>query len=176
VPHLPAIPEVEFAGRVFALGPVFTTLAREGDQYRFCETGGVLFGYHTDDNDLVITQATGPGPRARHGWRSFEPDTRYCQERLEAVFQESEGAISYVGEWHTHPHGGLRPSRLDFESMMELARDPDVRLRQPALWIFRPASLLGWKRPAEHAVWVLDSSMLRWQRASPQWLNRIPGE
>ena len=54
----------------------------------------------------------GPGPRARHGARSFEPDSAYCQRLLGAVYRESGGAIAYQGDWHTHPHGAVEPSEL----------------------------------------------------------------
>lgn len=34
------------------------------------ETGGILIG-RSDDKDLLVTQALGPGPKAHHGARSL---------------------------------------------------------------------------------------------------------
>jgi len=164
-----------FPGRLFVVTAVREILRLEAARLHFRETGGILLGYRTDENDLVITEATGPGPQARHGWRSFEPDTRYCQERLNATYRQTGGAIGYLGEWHTHPFGSTRPSRLDLQAMLDIAREPDPRLREPALWIYRPAGrYLRWRRPEEHAVWIVDAATVSWQASSIFWLDEIP--
>lgn len=118
---MPDIQPVDFPGQVFVAEAVWTRVRRETARFRFRETGGVLFGYR-DDESLVITEATGPGPRARHRRTWFEPDTAYCQAQLSIVYQRTGGAVSYLGEWHTHPCGSTRPSQQDLKSCSPLRK------------------------------------------------------
>lgn len=164
-----------FPGRLFVAETVRVTLRREARRFTVSETGGILLGYRTDENDLVVTEATGPGPGARHRRNSFEPDTAYCQARMTAAYERTGGAISYLGEWHTHPHGSTRPSRQDLRSMLALADDPSVRQPEPLLWIYRPRRrLLMWDHPEELFVAVLDREAVAWQWADVLWLATVP--
>lgn len=163
---------IPFPGRLFAASSVLKVFRREAAQWRFKETGGVLFGYRTGDNDIVVTEATGPGPRAKHGWLTFEPDTGYCQKLLERIYQDSKGAISYIGDWHTHPHCTVRPSSIDVASMVALARDADVRQSKPVLWIFRPGDeLLGCHWREANGAYVFDSTRNVIEEANVSWFD-----
>lgn len=172
---MPKLPSMIFNGRLFVVSAARDAIAMEAGSFRFRETGGVIFGYRTSDDDVVLTEVTGPGPRACHGFRSFRPDTRYCQARLAETYQQSNGAITYQGEWHTHPHGLTSPSRLDMKSMMRLATDPDVRQPTPILWVFRPADeVLGMRWQEEHSVFLLDAPSKKWRPIRINWLAAVP--
>jgi integrative and conjugative element protein (TIGR02256 family) len=143
-----------FGGRVFATETVRTTMRRSSARFRFRETGGVLLGYRVGE-DIVVTEATGPGPHALHGRTFFRPDTRYCQRCLEEAYEQTEGVVTYLGEWHSHPHGSSWPSRKDCETMAGIAGDADYRQPEPLLWIYRPSDVfLPWYYSEEMAVWV----------------------
>lgn len=171
---MPPLRELTFPGCVFAVETVLETFRHETARLPFSETGGVLFGYRTADREIVVTEATGPGPRAKHGWSFFEPDTHYFQEQLSEVYRRSRGAITYVGDWHTHPYGSLRPSGRDSTAMLNLARSGDVRLQEPLLWIYRSGRrLLRWSVPERDAVWVLDAPDRGWWMAPVQWVTAV---
>ena len=111
MPNVSAVQHLTSPARVFVSRAAYDVVRAESRRFTFRETGGVLFGYRVG-TEVVVTAATGPGPRARHGARSFEPDSAYCQRLLGAVYRESGGAIAYQGDWHTHPHGAVEPSEL----------------------------------------------------------------
>jgi integrative and conjugative element protein (TIGR02256 family) len=153
---------------IFVVRCVLEFVRAEAAKYRCRETGGALFGYWTSDGNAVITAATGPGPRARHGWVSFEPDTTHCQEQLNEVYQRTTGAITYLGEWHTHPRGRPCPSTRDIATMCDVARDVQSRQARPLLWII--ATRL--RRKEQHGIWMLNPPKCRCMEIS--WLDAVP--
>ena len=161
---MPNVQPVDFPGRVFIRDTVWMRIRRETARFRFRETGGVLFGYR-NDMDIVIVEATGPGPRARHCRTWFEPDTAYCQARLAAIYERTGGAISYLGEWHTHPCGSTKPSFQDLKSMLSLAKDPGTRQPEPLLLIFRPENtVLIWGWMEDYSISILDIKSKNWHK------------
>lgn len=124
---------------------------------RWRETGGVVFGYIVAgvECQLVVTQVTGPGSRARHGFRTFAPDGAYCQAALEKVYRESGAVVSYLGDWHSHAVGSTRPSLRDVATMRDVAEDEEYRITIPLLLISR-FSLI--RRGFHLAAYVFDSN------------------
>lgn len=122
------------------------------------ETGGVLLGYHAG-RDLVVTEVVGPGPTAKHTSTSFVPDLDYQHRAIAETFHNSGGTETYLGDWHTHPHGSLRLSKKDLRALRMIARAADAQTPQPvmllvaghgdawryAAWQLRP---LPWLPPA----------------------------
>lgn len=99
------------------------------------ETGGMLLGYVADNNDVVVTTIIGPGPAAKHSRYAFEPDAEYQQAKLEAHYRVTEGKESYLGDWHTHPHGPCIPSRTDKRTLAHIALTPSSRIKYPVMAI-----------------------------------------
>lgn len=166
---------VTFPGRLYVVSGVRAVIRLEAFRFRFLETGGVLFGYRTDEDDIVVTEATGPGPKARHRRSSFEPDTAYCQARLVSTYERTGGTISYLGEWHTHPYGSTRPSQQDLRSMLILAEDPATRQPEPLLWIYRPTyGLFTWRWKEDYSVSIVDIPTKAWRTTSATWLDAVP--
>lgn len=119
------------------MSSAFTAIRTEANRWRVRETGGILVGYWSDNKIAVITHATGPGPDAHHGLSTFEPDSRFSQQQLNSIYMGSEGRLSYVGDWHTHPLGSLVPSDSDSETTFGVADDPTYRAPRPILMLFR---------------------------------------
>lgn len=94
------------------------------------ETGGALLGWR-DGPDAVVARGLGPGPRAQHGFRSFEPDAAWQVEQGRRIYRESNRTIAYIGDWHSHPIGALVPSAQDREAVETIATDPGFRAPQP---------------------------------------------
>lgn len=100
------------------------------------ETGGILIGYKTD-NQFVVTHATGPGPKAKHSLFNFRRDVQYCNEQLLQFFEESDGVLTYLGEWHTHPIGRPIPSWVDDKEMHAISKTEIYQNDLPLLFIIR---------------------------------------
>lgn len=76
------------------------------------ETGGILVGTWSGDCARV-TNVVGPGPSANHERRSFEPDQAWQVAEVARLWRISGGQAAYLGDWHTHPDGRPRLSRVD---------------------------------------------------------------
>jgi hypothetical protein len=88
------------------------------------ETGGVLFGAHTPDDELVVFHATGPGGDADHRAAEFAPDIEHAQAVLQSIRREWD--VVWIGTWHTHPGGMNRLSSGDIAQMREFVEDPGL--------------------------------------------------
>lgn len=88
------------------------------------ETGGVLFGTRTPDDELLIYRATGPGPNAEHHAAEFSPDTDHAQQLLDRLRREKD--VVWVGTWHKHPAEMNSLSGGDVAQMREFVEDPDL--------------------------------------------------
>jgi len=68
------------------------------------ETGGLLMGYLSASQGVpVILLASGPGPRAVHSRTRYRPDYQYDEARVAQVYEQSQGRVLYLGDWHTQP-------------------------------------------------------------------------
>ena len=87
------------------------------------ETGGILLGDDATDG-IVIRHAGGPGPKATRGERTFMRDLDHARRLADSAW--SEDRSQWIGEWHTHPTGGLSPSEVDLHSYMRHLHDPEL--------------------------------------------------
>lgn len=99
------------------------------------ETGGILMGRVPQPEQLLITQVSPPGPKARKRRYSFSRDTRFLQKWLDQRAEQSDGAEDYVGEWHVHHALDGPPSRTDRRSLWRIARRANYPTEQPVLLI-----------------------------------------
>ena len=110
------------------------------------ESGGVLLGYATDDAAVVVDMV-GPGPDALHGPNGFVPDAGYQEAEIAQRYEASGRVVTYVGDWHSHPHGLGRVSRLDLRTLQAIAHEPTARAPTPIMLIVfdrEPWSLAAW--------------------------------
>lgn len=127
MPHLP--PRLTKArGHLYVPAPSLAELVAEGWRTWPDETGGVLLGID-HGSDLEVNTVIGPGPRATHARYTFEPDSEWQAEQVAAAWHRNP-ALEYLGDWHTHPGGTTRFSRLDTETAQSIADAPQAR--QPA--------------------------------------------
>ena len=76
------------------------------------EAGGVLLGAYRGA-DLEVSGLTKPGPGDERRLYSFTRADQLHDEANRIAWTASGGTVSYVGEWHTHPWGGVTPSSTD---------------------------------------------------------------
>lgn len=90
------------------------------------EAGGQMFALITNEGRYWdVVHVSGPRPmdqRSRFGV-CFNREVE--QSEIDAAFEEG---LHYVGDWHTHPEPAPNPSRRDFLSMQQIARDSQHQL------------------------------------------------
>lgn len=94
------------------------------------ESGGVLFGWRSG-SDKVVVDVSGPGPKALHGRYRFLPDHDWQVEQIRLRFVRSNGAIDYLGDWHSHPDGVAATSAEDQATLRRISR----RVPEPVMLI-----------------------------------------
>ena len=78
------------------------------------ETGGLLFGERNDAAlTITVDAATGPPADSTHSPLGFERGTEGTNETVAAFTQHTPGGATYLGDWHTHPHGVAALSATD---------------------------------------------------------------
>jgi integrative and conjugative element protein (TIGR02256 family) len=131
-------------------------MVQEGKRALPNETGGVLMGYWPSESTVVITQVIGPGSNARHARYAFDPDLDFHDREIERVYTESERISTYLGDWHTHPHGGNGTSQRDRKTLLNIACAPEARAPKPLMAILsirRDCALAVWHWEGKHFLW-----------------------
>ena len=123
--------------RVVLPRAVLAEMSREAQRSHPDESGGVLMGYtdRTDQNLISVTSQIGPGPNAMHRPHRFEPDADWQRDEVARCYEQSGRIATYLGDWHSHPGGSARPSRLDRKTARSIARSPEARLPNPLMVI-----------------------------------------
>jgi integrative and conjugative element protein (TIGR02256 family) len=106
-------------------GVVAEAVEESGRRYPH-ETGGVLVGYWAE-RQAVVTNVVGPGPLASHRETRFEPDYDHHDEQVARLYTASGGALTYLGDWHSHGAGSPYLSMKDRSTLYGIATDPGSR-------------------------------------------------
>lgn len=106
----------------------------EAEAWAPLETGGMLLGYREGSN-VVVQNILSAGPGAVRGASKFEPDGAWQQTRLDKIYEQSGRITTYLGDWHSHPRGGARPSKTDRETYQRVADEPESRAPNPVILI-----------------------------------------
>lgn len=97
--------------------------------YANTEAGGVLIGERRGQH-IVITDISEPGSGDIRKRCRFERKGDHHQQKVNKLFEQSDGCLVYLGEWHTHPEDSPHPSHTDMKSWLAglIATDPMVLL------------------------------------------------
>jgi integrative and conjugative element protein (TIGR02256 family) len=78
------------------------------------EAGGVLLGrFLKDCSDVVVDLVTVPMSNDKRMRYSFYRSKKQHQQIIDQYWKESNGTVTYLGEWHTHPEAFPVPSKVD---------------------------------------------------------------
>lgn len=138
-------------------GDVRNAMVTEAERAFPDETGGVLLGYWTASHDeVVVTDMVGPGPHAIHRPYSFVPDAHYHEHEIARLYEAANRRITYLGDWHTHPHGPAYLSRQDCRTLRRISNYREARAPEPlmavlargirwrmGLWALKPPRTMG---------------------------------
>ncbi len=111
------------------------------------ETGGILIGCYRGGN-IEVTGRTLPGPSdVRRPFTFVRMDGAH-QAAASGAWSRSGGTHTWVGEWHTHPSGGVVPSAIDLRSWSRLVKGTRLPM------IFALAVPGGWGLFLTRPSWV----------------------
>jgi integrative and conjugative element protein (TIGR02256 family) len=98
------------------------------------EVGGWLLGYWSEDSTaVVLTHATPPAVRGTP--LGITISGRGHRRRFDDAWAASEGRVTFLGDWHSHPGGAAAPSRTDERAMSQLAEIGDYGTPEPIIAI-----------------------------------------
>lgn len=124
-------------------------IVEEARRWMPLETGGVLLGYRAEEDSTVVVKETiGAGPAALHREHTFLPDTEYQEAEIARKYGLSGRKRTYLGDWHAHPGGGGRLSRLDLRTLRAIAGAPEARAPFPIMIVAyggNPWRLSAWR-------------------------------
>jgi len=96
----------------------------EVDNAKGIETGGILVGVRLMNDDIIITHATSPGPKAIKSKYSFQKDFDYTLRIMKMLYRKY--SVIYLGEWHKHPTNNVNYSCADLASMLSITSINDL--------------------------------------------------
>lgn len=154
--------------RVWIERSALQLMVDDGSRWAPEETGGILVGYWAGDEETVVTAAIDAGPNSTHHAGGFLPDADYQAAQIAKLYEQSGRYHGYLGDWHTHPLGGLSLSRTDRGTMRRIARHADARCPRPLMMLL--ADSMAWQA----AVWstVRRLGLLRPHPAALQIFER----
>jgi integrative and conjugative element protein (TIGR02256 family) len=117
------------------------------------ETGGILLGFDAGPlTEALVMEAGDPGPQAERRQDFFRRDVEHAQRLADEAFTRTTSR--WIGEWHTHPHGDLAPSRKDLRTYRGFLRDPELAFDSFVAVIVGPGDD-GWTKPRA-AAWLIE--------------------
>jgi len=99
------------------------------------ETGGALVG-RLDGRTLRVHAACGPGPRGALSYWTVLVDGNHATKFCNRYYDNTNGRIDYVGDWHCHLGWSLTPSGRDRQAMETMAPFARLLAQNPVSLIF----------------------------------------
>lgn len=121
--------------RVWVASSTLAQMVKDADFHFPNETGGVFMGYWSSEDEVVITDAIGGGPRAQRSPMKFLPDAEFQLAGIEEIYRASRSSRSYLGDWHTHPRGNLSLSPTDRATLKRIAGTAAARAKSPIMML-----------------------------------------
>lgn len=78
------------------------------------ERGGVIMGKLYPNKNLVVITNIIEAPTESKRNNRYEMDVKYIQKEINKIWKKSNGTVTYLGDWHTHPEVNPKPSLMDY--------------------------------------------------------------
>lgn len=83
------------------------------------ENGGILMGeLYPKSNRIKITHIL-VCEHSKNSKYALELNIKCLQKQMEKIWDESNGTITYLGDWHTHPESNPKPSYIDYKTFVK---------------------------------------------------------
>lgn len=125
---------------IFILKSLVKSILNETKVHYPLETGGMLVGYLKEKNYYIL-DIIDAGPEAIHKTDYFLPDGKYQQPILEQKFFKSNGKVTFLGDWHSHPNADSYLSKLDMETLKNISEDEGAQITCPIFIIIGTSPL-----------------------------------
>jgi integrative and conjugative element protein (TIGR02256 family) len=113
---------LRFSAQAFSIFEKYRQIKRRN------EAGGILLGRLLAGNEVVVEQATKPGPLDRSGLYFFDRSREAAQKIVNREWEKSHGEVIYLGEWHTHPEDYPSPSCRDRTMIRNMFTDTRMEI------------------------------------------------
>lgn len=98
------------------------------------ETGGILIGHYTEDNNTaIITEFLTAPSDSDSGFTWFYRGTSGVIQKLNTIWNEKRHY--YIGEWHYHPNSSSSLSNQDIKQMKSISKIKSYNCPEPILLI-----------------------------------------
>ena len=84
------------------------------------ETGGILLGKFNKENRVIEITEIYELKTSLFSRILYKRSARKAQKIIDRRWHQTNGAINYIGEWHTHPNMQAIPSSTDINSLKEI--------------------------------------------------------
>lgn len=138
-----SVPLTPSEGQMIVRATALTAMRSAADNAFPNETGGLLMGWVYADG-IEVTTVIGAGPGAIMSPRSFTPDRDWQYEQIDRLFYDTNGAIRYLGEWHSHPSASTGLSGLDRSLLRDIAATPASQCQTPVMGILAGGGKSKW--------------------------------
>ena len=108
-------------------------LISDANKWKPYETGGVFMGYISEDGDIVVTDMIDCGENSKHSRYGFCPDQEYQLDKIADIYRETNGLVTYLGDWHTHPNSSTQLSNIDKRTIVRVATTPEAKIKKPIM-------------------------------------------
>lgn len=119
---------------VFSLSSdVYGKLSSYRENYHFRnESGGIIVGVlKPAENMIIATDVTEPQKKDKCDTFTYKRAEYGHQDIMDKLWDESQHAKTYLGEWHTHNQRIPHPSFVDRRNWMEISKR-----KQNSDWLF----------------------------------------
>src|SRR5687767_5862221 len=121
--------------RIVVQAQAVAVMMQERRKVILTETGGPMVGY-VEKDEVIVTGAAGPGPRAKLTPFSVVVDGVFAQKFCDDALRQSGGKVDYVGDWHCHPAFSVDPSADDLRAMKTMAEFEHCPTAEPVSLIW----------------------------------------
>ncbi|CZR07952.1 Mov34/MPN/PAD-1 family protein [Trichococcus ilyis] len=98
-------------------------IEEEYSHARYWETGGVLFGKISRNRKTIFIDKAESIKGKKLFSLAYIRDGKRAQKIIDSLWQETQGELNYLGEWHTHPNIPPTPSQRDKLTILELTAE-----------------------------------------------------
>lgn len=88
------------------------------------ESGGVILGGQSGTGlEFVVADMTLPDSLDDHGPYHYVRRAKPAEKLIRDAWEKTDGAINYLGEWHTHNEQKPHPSYVDRNLMVQVSNE-----------------------------------------------------
>lgn len=99
------------------------------------EYGGVLIGKYSKDQKTASIHHIIHPKKFKNSPSFFEANVISINKKIKQYYEDSNGELIYLGEWHSHPNMPAIPSSIDVNAMSKIDQDKEVKIASPILLI-----------------------------------------